>query len=93
MTILKKWSVGCRNPYIAPELQKPCLNGDVYNHPNSERFPNGKYITTSSIQSIVDHDEYKEIQTHNTSYVIYPENVDPEYEKEYPNAYQRLSIQ
>lgn len=50
-TRLENWSVqGDR--YQAPECAQPCLVGKVYNHPKSDRHPDGKKIRTSFIKKI-----------------------------------------
>lgn len=46
MAILKNWSIvaSSDNPYLAPELRGMCLQGEVYDHPNS-RHPDGKILS------------------------------------------------
>ena len=48
---LENWSVGDKgkNPYMAPELRKKYLNGEVYDNHN---FKDGTNITTSSIKNV-----------------------------------------
>lgn len=50
MARLNLWSLGtdAGNPYQAPELQRRCLQGFVYDHPSS-RIADGSHIKTSEI--------------------------------------------
>ena len=85
---LKNWSYGTSykiTPYTAPEMVVTQLQGNVYGHPNPKRHPDGKIIVTSAIKGkrngcVVTHSgsEYELV------------DVDPQYEKEFPNAYERL---
>jgi hypothetical protein len=82
--ILKNWSliVRYKDPYSPPEEWTTCLHGNVYEHP---RFDDGKEITTSSIEGKVG----DKVKTHSGS--LYElQDIDPEYEKIYPNAKERL---
>lgn len=50
MITLKNWSVvEIADPYLAPECHRKYLIGEVYGHPNSDRFYDGKGIQTSSM--------------------------------------------
>ena len=42
---------------------------------------------------VVHCDDHKEIHTRNSVYIVRPENVDPDYEREYPNAFKRLKME
>lgn len=82
---IENWSVGpaSMDPYKAPELQLPAIYGKVYGHPKRE---DGSQIKTSYI---VDTDaETQTVKTKNSVYEI--GEVDPEYEKAFPNARERL---
>jgi hypothetical protein len=95
---LKDWSVTSRgSEFTAPELRIPCLQGEVYGHP---RFEDGTLVVTSGIKGIMSIEtkekevivERKKIViTRNTEYNIFPEDIDPEYERQYPGAYDRLT--
>lgn len=84
MPRIENWSmISSVDLYMAPELRQFALSGEVYDHPQHE---NGKSVTTSPLVKLVDTDK---IQTFSGS--IYElGTVDPEYEKMYPNARQRL---
>jgi hypothetical protein len=80
---LEHWSVVLRdvNPYQPPEHQKVYLHGKVYGHHN---FADGEWVTTSCITG-----HFKgRVLTQNSIYDL--EEVDPEYEKLYPQARERL---
>jgi hypothetical protein len=82
--ILNNWSmVGDPNPYLAPECRSYHLQGYVSNHPN---FEDGHGITTSRIVSMKD--ENIIITKSGSEYTL--GTVDPEYERLYPNAQERL---
>jgi len=81
--ILENWSLVFKDPYQAPELQRPALHGDVYGHPN---FEDGSTVTTSTIVGITDDEK---IITHSGSEYELGE-VDPRYEKLFPKARDRV---
>jgi hypothetical protein len=84
-TQLKNWSFGAlEDYYTAPELLVPRLQGNVYNHTNKRHYDE-KFIVTSKLMGkrnglVVTHSgsEYELLE------------VDPEYEKQFPNAKKRL---
>lgn len=81
---LENWSIlrFTADPYQAPELWKQHLIGTVYGHPY---IADGKIVSTSSIVGC----EGEFIKTKSGS--LYDlGKVNPEYEKEYPNARKRL---
>jgi hypothetical protein len=79
---LKHWSL-VFPPYQAPELGVK-LHGHVYGHPH---FDDGESVTTSTVENA----ENGVITTYSGSqYLICPEDVDPEYEFAFPNAYNRI---
>ena len=82
MARLENWSITGRDPYLAPELQEACLYGTVYGH---LRLKDGNTVVTSSIVK----SEGEIIITHSGSQYELGK-VDPEYEKEFPNARERL---
>jgi len=57
------------------------LQGNVYNHPN---FVNGKNVHTSKVIGKIG----DKVLTKNTLYLL--GEIDPEYERLYPNARERL---
>ena len=76
---LENWAVVIKDPYVAPELQTPCLAGEVY---GSEKFADGTSITTSGI---VGAEGNNTILTHSGSrYEL--GGIDPEYGKRFPEA-------
>jgi len=81
---LENWSLVTRvsNPYQAPELGVPCLHGLVYGHP---KLPDGYEMSSSRVVKTEGEDIITESGTH---YEL--GQIDPEYEKIYPNAKQRL---
>ena len=82
---IENWSVGGYDPYQPPECQVPRLHGKVYNHPNHD---DGKEVNTSRIHDAT----FKngEVYVRTTSRVYLLGEVDPEYEKAYPNAKERM---
>lgn len=92
MIRIKNWSVFSMNDngFTAPELISFHLQGDVYGHP---RFDDGVPISTSRITDLKDCGDHKEAITKSGSvYCLYPEDVDPMAEKQFPNYYERLRI-
>lgn len=92
MIRLKNWSMYAEgnNGFNPPELWTYHFQGNVYGHP---RFNDGDPITTSRIVEINDKGDYKEAKTRSGSvYCLYPEDVDPEAEKQFPNYYERLCM-
>jgi hypothetical protein len=81
---LENWSVvfSETDPYLAPELQKIALHGNVYGHP---RFDDGSSVTTSTIKEL-----RGELIITNSGSEYELGEVDPEYEKRYPEARQRI---
>lgn len=78
---IEKWSMvlnGIDDPYLAPELIKSSLMGDVYDHPTRK---DGSGIITSSIEEIKNGIVY----TRSGSEYELGE-VHPAYLAEYPNA-------
>ena len=89
--VLKNWSVFSKpkHGYQPPELQPKYLQGNVYGHPE---FDDGRNINTSPIDDIWDYEDHKEIVTRTGSrYLIYPKDVNPDAEKQYPGYYERLN--
>jgi len=84
MPRLENWCVTCDNPFQAPEARTPRLHGKVFNHP---KFEDGKSINTSGIMAF-NSEENKIIVRSGKLYEL--GEVDPNYEKEFPNAYERL---
>jgi hypothetical protein len=65
------------------------LRGYVYGH---DRFDDETLVNTLSIVDIINCGTYKVVETRNTLYKVLPEDVDPDYEVEFNNAYERLSM-
>ena len=89
MVRVKNWFVTSnQDGFLAPELVRNYLCGNAYGHP---RFNDGDPITTSPIMGVADWNAYKIVETKNTEYIVYPEDVSKEYEKAFPDAFNRLS--
>lgn len=83
---LENWSVITltANEYQAPELGKRCLAGEVFLHPLHE---DGKFVYTTPIKGLKD--RFVETASGSLYELI---NVDPIYERQYPNAKHRLFL-
>jgi hypothetical protein len=86
---LENWSFtvrGC-DPYTPPEAGEPVLQGNVYGHSNPKHH-DGKFIVTSRLKGkrnglvVTQSGSEYELGT-----------VDPNYEKAFPNAKERLLTQ
>lgn len=53
MIKIENWSVttDIQDPYLPPEQQRSCLQGEVYGHPSHE---DGKYVMTTPIVDVKD---------------------------------------
>lgn len=90
MTKLKNWFVTSnQDGWTPPECVSYFLSGNVYDHPN---FQDGDPITSSSIKNVIDCNTYKIVETKNTKYYVYPEDANPKYEQNFPDAFKRLSV-
>lgn len=90
--VMKCWSVTSNNNgFIAPELVEYRLRGRIYDDSRCS-FPDGARVRTSSIQKITDCGTHKLVETISTIYSVYAADVDPEYEKAFPDAYKRLNM-
>lgn len=87
--LIKNWSILNGWNYSVPEVTKNVLRGDAYGH---DRFEDGTLVNTSTIVEIINCGTYKIVETRNTLYKVLPEDVDPDYEAEFNNAYERLSV-
>lgn len=76
MKVIENWSITpCpRNPYLAPEMRKPCLQGVCEDM---------RVITSPILGRKGDN-----ILTQNTEYKL--GSIDPFYEESYPDAFSRL---
>ena len=84
MKILKNWSVG----YKGTNLEKVYLSGKVYGHPN---FEMGASINTSSIQKIIEDRDFIAAETGSGSqYLIFKDDVSPEFLKNNPDFFERM---
>ena len=91
--IMKNWSIQTtQNGFKAPEQVGFVLVGEIHED-SAERFDDGDPIRTTRIRDVVNHGDYKTVETNNTMYTVRPEDIDPDYEKAYPGAYERLSIE
>jgi hypothetical protein len=86
---LKNWSFTIRgsDPYKAPEQCIPVLQGNVYGHSNPKHH-DGKFITTSKL---VGKRNGLVVTQSGSEYEL--GDVDPNYDKLYPNAKERLFAQ
>lgn len=88
--IIKNWCITSnQNGFTSPENLKYYLNGDVY---GNIKFKDGTHVSTSSIQSVIELENCKQIYTRNSTYHVFKDEVNLDYEKEYPNAYERLNM-
>ena len=81
---LEHWSLVADDPYKAPELQRPSLRGEVYGNPN---FDDGTIVITSTVMSV---DVTTQSATTRSGSVYELGEVDPEWEKLFPNAKERF---
>lgn len=89
---MKCWSVASnQNGFIAPELLVYRLQGNIFDDSRG-MFPDGSQVHTSPIRKITDCGTHKLVETNSTIYTVHPEDVDPEYEKQFPGAYERLQM-
>jgi hypothetical protein len=82
---IENWSIVCSDyidPYKAPEMYSSRICGEVYGNGN---FDDGTVVTTSKIISV----RGDIVITHSGSEYELGE-VDAEYEKQFPNARERL---
>ena len=83
---LENWSLHFKGgDYDPPESWTQHLVGTVYNYKDPARHPDGKRIVTSTIAGIEDG---LVITAHGSRYQL--GEVDPDYEKEFPNAKERI---
>lgn len=89
-TQLKNWSFTMRgdDPYQPPESYIPVLQGNVYGHVNPNRHHDGKFIITSRL---IGKRNGLAVTQSGSEYDLV--DVDPNYEKMYPNAKERLFAQ
>lgn len=90
--IVKNWSIFANDNhgFPAPETCSKHLQGNVFGNP---KFHEGDPINTSRIIHIEDMGDHKDIITKSGSrYSVYPEDVNPECEKQFPNYYERLRL-
>ena len=81
--ILNNWAfVTTGGPYDAPEMFVSRLNGDVTGHPN---FPDGHNVTTSRVMG-----KRGELVVTRSGSLYELGTVLPEYERQVPNARERL---
>lgn len=82
---IENWSVvnPILDPYQAPETRSPSLYGKVFGHP---KFVDGHWATTSSIYGKTAKNEVATVS--GSSYEL--GQVDPSYEKKFPDAKNRL---
>ncbi len=85
MPRLENWSVVASNPYAPPELQRSKLSGKVFNHSNSI-FKDGDKIITSGING--KNEKGQVIMVSGNVYDL--GEIDPEYEKLFPDARDRF---
>lgn len=88
MIRIEKWAFATipdqNNPYTPPELLPSSVCGNVYGH---SRFPDGHFVFTSS--PVGWNEQNGTMVTASGSEYILGE-IDPEYEKKFPNAKERF---
>jgi hypothetical protein len=72
------------NGFIAPELKSVSVCGDIF---DSEKFSDGEFIRTSTIVKF-NSDNFSVMTLSGSEYLL--GKVDPQYEKIYPNAIERI---
>lgn len=89
-TQLRNWSFTMRaeDEYQPPEASVPVLQGNVYGHSNPDKHHDGKFIVTSKI---VGKRNGLVVTQSGSEYDLV--EIDPIYEKMYPNAKERLFAQ
>lgn len=89
MIRIKNWSVFLEEAkYPATETHSYKIQGRVY---GDSRLYDGAFTYSSEIVKITDKGTHKEVITDDGSvYELRKEDVDPEYEKQFPNCYDRL---
>lgn len=84
--VLKNWAVGVEwSGYTAPELRSMHLTGAVYDRAG---FDDGAVVVTSALKKVERVDGVVYGHTANSIYRL--EDVDPTYEKMFPNVVERL---
>lgn len=80
MKLINQWSIcpNPRNPYTAPELRQPCLQG----------LCEGRYIITSPLMEGRLMEGKLVLRTQNSDYIL--GEVDAEYEQQFPEAIARV---
>lgn len=90
--IMKCWSVASnQDGFTPPELSAFKLQGEIYGDSRGY-FPDGSKVYTSAIREITDCGTHKLVETKSSIYTVYPEDVDPAYENQFPGAYERLQM-
>jgi len=88
--ILKNWGITLNcGGYLDPMLAKKQLHGFICDDSRGV-FPDGMRITTSNINYVIDKESCKIVVTRNTHYTIFADEINPEYKKQFPNAYEQL---
>ena len=78
--LLKDWSCSHYFGYLI-------MHGNVY---GNIKFKDGTAINTSNVENIVEFKDHKEIETKNSIYCIYPEDVNKGFSSLYPDVYEKL---
>lgn len=78
--LLKNWN-------IYNILFYSVAQGNVYGNP---KFEDGTFIHTSDILNFNIKEDHLEVETRNSIYCIYPEDIDTNFEKDNPGYYQEL---
>lgn len=63
------------------------VQGNVYGNP---KFEDGTFIHTSDILEIYTEEDHLEIETRNSIYCIYPEDIDKDFKEYNPGYYEEL---
>jgi hypothetical protein len=85
---IEQWCVTplARSPYTPPECEPHGLNGAVYGHPN---FEDGEFVTTTEAVALRMDGEQAIVTTRSGREYLLGQ-VDPNYERAYPDARNRL---
>lgn len=81
---IKDWCITVDNSpemaYVAPEMRPRRVHGKVY---GNEKFEDGTFINTSTIQNIIFEQEVLVVKTNNSTYLLYPQEINVEYDEAY----------
>lgn len=85
---IKSWSVFLEEDHYPTSSYK--LQGFVYGHP---KISDGMFMYSEDTVSIIDKGTHKVVKTQDgLVYELYKEEVNPKYETQFPNSYEKLRV-